>query len=349
MRKDLSFASPELEREFFELQTQRNSWLEAQFHYARALTWLAVLLRTLATREWAACVVVALGMITTLLPAFADRLPRKEYLRWRHPLRVADNVLQVALGCYTHRHIYPNPKSGPPSTFQMAIVLLTGNGVAWQLFCSLFGSLIFRVALPQQAALTIILLLYNGQLCQRNAAIQHAYARLAAAAALPRARLPALLRSVAQHMQHLVHFSPDMRSCGAAVLAAPAGAAEAVRMACLCATQAAAAPEANTGFAGLLVQSAGGMASPADIGEELCQQYQPASLLLLGFLLPTWVIWRSELRLRRRFLAHKAAALGEHPDLPPSMQPDCIDYASFAVPAVAAMYWFVVAGGAHSE
>jgi hypothetical protein len=62
---------------------------------------------------------------------------------------------------------------------QMATVLLTGSGVAWQLFCSLWGSLPFRVALPQQAAITIMLLLFNRQLCSTNLAIQLAYASLA--------------------------------------------------------------------------------------------------------------------------------------------------------------------------
>ena len=44
----------------------------------------------------------------------------------------------------------------------MAAVLLTGNGVPWQLFNSVWGSLPFRFALPQQAALTILLLVVRG-------------------------------------------------------------------------------------------------------------------------------------------------------------------------------------------
>lgn len=132
-------------------------------------------------------------------------------------MQIADNVLQVALGCYTHSTIYPAPKGSDPSPFQvrpprprsahaaaacgggqrggtrgwhagvgrpaprqaaphsaarraaghrrrvaaqrallscrrwlrpvapqMAAVLLTGNGVAWLLFCSLWGSVPFR-------------------------------------------------------------------------------------------------------------------------------------------------------------------------------------------------------------
>ena len=39
---------------------------------------------------------------------------------------------------------YPNPKQGAPSTFQMVAVLLTGNGVPWQLFNSIWESLPFR-------------------------------------------------------------------------------------------------------------------------------------------------------------------------------------------------------------
>jgi hypothetical protein len=38
----------------------------------------------------------------------------------------------------------PSPEAGMPSAFQMAAVLLTGNGVVWQLFNSVWGSLPFR-------------------------------------------------------------------------------------------------------------------------------------------------------------------------------------------------------------
>lgn len=52
-----------------------------QFHYARALAWLAVLLRTLGTGDWAACAAIALGALASLLPTLASRLPRREHLR----------------------------------------------------------------------------------------------------------------------------------------------------------------------------------------------------------------------------------------------------------------------------
>lgn len=73
------------------------------------------------------------------------------------------------------------------------------------------------IALPQQAALTSILLRNNGHLCQRSAAIQLAYSRLAAAAALPWSRLSALL----QLCQDMLHFSPEMHSCGQPCLQPP--------------------------------------------------------------------------------------------------------------------------------
>lgn len=34
-------------------------------------------------------------------------------------MQIADNVLQVALGCYTHSAIYPAPKGSDPSPFQV--------------------------------------------------------------------------------------------------------------------------------------------------------------------------------------------------------------------------------------
>lgn len=122
------------------------------------------------------------------------------------------------------------------------------------------------VALPQQAALTLILLLGNGQLCQCNTAIQLAYSRLAARAGLQWARLPVLL----QHAQRVLHFSPEMHSCGASVLAAPARAAEAVRAACMIATRTAAVAAVPSFDA--LPGATGTSAS----GEQLCLQYQPA-------------------------------------------------------------------------
>ena len=41
--------------------------------------------------------------------------------RWRTPIKVFDNLLQMGLGCYTHHHLYPSPKSGYPSTFQVCV------------------------------------------------------------------------------------------------------------------------------------------------------------------------------------------------------------------------------------
>lgn len=69
------------------------------------------------------------------------------------------------------------------------------------------------------------------------------------------------------------------------------------------------------------------------------------SLLLLGFLLPTWLIWRSELRLRCRFLASRATAGAQSSDILPSVQPGLLNYARLAAPAAAVMYWFAAANG----
>ncbi|PSC76133.1 hypothetical protein C2E20_0837 [Micractinium conductrix] len=341
MRADLSFARPEWERAFYEAHTGREAWMERQFHYARAATWAAVLLRTLATGDRVACCIIAAGAVTTLLPAFVDRLPRRCYLRWRLPIMAFDNLLQMALGCYTHGYIYPNPRSGAdPSTFQMAAVLLTGNGVAWLLFSSLWGSLPFRFAFPLQAELTLILLHFNRPLCSSNVPIQHAYALLASRLLRRPARLLAALSS-------FLHPSPAARSCGAAVLAAPAWAAEAVRAACMSSVPA--SLEHRQGLQQRL--AAGGGAdvagdSVATAGAELCLAYQPAILLLFGFLAPTWYIFVTESRQRRRFLAQQAAAGGRQEAGPAAaaaaaaagMQPSLVEYASFAVPAVAAMY-----------
>ncbi|KAL4425420.1 hypothetical protein ABPG75_009436 [Micractinium tetrahymenae] len=337
VKLDLSFASPELEAEFQEAQALRSQRLEKQFHYARALTWLVVLLRALATGERWATGLVALGTASTLLPPLLERLPRAQYLRWRIPAEVADNLLQVALGCLTHHHIiYPSSPPEDPSSFQMTAVLLTGNGVAWLLLCSLWGSLPFRIALPQQAALTIILLLYNGQLCQRNAAIQLAYSALQLNTARRAHALLSWLSALPLWHRWQRAYAAG-RSCAAAVLASPAQAREAVRAACMEAAEVVNAAHAERAVA----------APSLDHGAQLCLRYQPASLLLLGFLLPTFFVWTAELRQRRQFLAQRAAgaAPGEASRLRLSQHhlPGLADFAMFALPAVAAIYSLVVA------
>lgn len=52
-----------------------------QFHCARALTWLVVLLRALSSGERWVTALVALGTASTLLPPLLDCLPRAQYLR----------------------------------------------------------------------------------------------------------------------------------------------------------------------------------------------------------------------------------------------------------------------------
>lgn len=124
------------------------------------------------------------------------------------------------------------------------------------------------IALPQQAALTIILLLYNGQLCQRNASIQLAYSTLQLGAARRgRALLERL--SALRLWQHWERAYEAGRSCSAAVLAAPASAREAVRAACM--EAAIAAPAADPPAAPSL-----------EHGTELCLRYQPARWADLG-------------------------------------------------------------------
>ena len=75
------------------------------------------------------------------------------------------------------------------------------------------------------------------------------------------------------------------------------------------------------------------------------------SLLLLGFVFPTWYVWTSELRLRTAMVEQQRAADAAHggrpagaPPLPsPHHMPTLAEYAMFAVPAVAAMFTFAVA------
>ncbi|EFN57205.1 hypothetical protein CHLNCDRAFT_143630 [Chlorella variabilis] len=296
------------------------------FHYARGITWCVVLLRALAVNEWAASVVIAIGTVTTVLPAFAPSLLGESYTGWRVPIQVFDNLLQVSLGCFTHQYIYPDPKGGAqPSTFQagrqpagMATVLLTGSGPAWLQFSSLWGSLPFKRRLRRLAPLALL----------------RAYHRL------------------------LVPVAAG-RTCSAAVLAAPKEAAEAVRAACMAsatatATAAAAAAAARSAALQAAAGSRAAAAATAAAGAELCLQYQPLSLLLLGFLLPTLYIWVTELRLRCAFFAQRcrragqgsaAASEGQRSLRALGTLPTLGDYCMYCVPAVAAMYMYIVVHG----
>lgn len=68
---------------------------------------------------------------------------------------------------------------------------------------------------------------------------------------------------------------------------------------------------------------------------------------MLGFLLPAFLVWATELRSRRQFLAQRC--LGASPSevvrlhLSQQHLPGLADFAMFAVPAVAAIYSLVVA------
>ncbi|PRW33862.1 hypothetical protein C2E21_7338 [Chlorella sorokiniana] len=354
MRADLAFESAELEAQFSKLQTERNLRLTKQFHIARALAWAAILLRVLASEEHDVVGWLALGTLSSLAPAFINRLlPDRVYRRWRIPIQVADNVLQVLLGCYVHHTIYPSPNNAQPSAFQMVAVMLTGNGVAWLLFCSLWGSLPFRYALPQQAGLTILLLLFNTRLCQQNVAVQLAYTALQSNLAHRAQLLLGPLLNLPS-FQSFSHYYEAGRSCSAAVLAAPQSAREAVRQACIAAAgpvaapAAAAAGEAAAAAAGAAAAAVGPQ-SAAALGAELCMRYQPASLLLLGFILPTACIFFWELRMRRAMLAQHMAAAAEGRTngraaggaLEESEHvPGFVEYLYFAVPALAAMWTF---------
>jgi hypothetical protein len=114
---------------------------------------------------------------------------------------IADNILQVVLGCFTHEHIYPESSSSwrEASGWRAAAVLLTGSGVAWLNMSSLLGSLIFRFALPQQAVLVLIMMLASNNMCARSFSLQkahmffHGHFTRAAAAVAPASLRPLLL------------------------------------------------------------------------------------------------------------------------------------------------------------
>ncbi len=68
-----------------EARSARITPAQPQFHYARALTWLVVLLRALSAGERWVTGLVALGTASTLLPPLLDNLPRTQHLRQARP------------------------------------------------------------------------------------------------------------------------------------------------------------------------------------------------------------------------------------------------------------------------
>ena len=128
-----------------------------------------------AFQHYLASFVVFFGGLTTLVPAFAHSWDNsKKYVIYRPAVVLIDNILQVALGCFTHGNIYPEAASSwrTASPWRALGVLLTGSGIAWLNMSSLLGSLIFRFAMGQQAALTILMLLASPGICRRSFSLQ---------------------------------------------------------------------------------------------------------------------------------------------------------------------------------
>lgn len=163
------------------MYAQRN--LDIQFHRARALAWAAVGLRMLkdssAYSHYLESALVLVGAITTMIPAWAHSwFEEKRYVEWRSAVLFFDNILQVGLGCLTHAHIYPETTATSwkeASSWRALAVVVTGSGVSWLNMSGLLGCLVFRFALAQQAALTIMMLLASPAMCARSYSLQRGY------------------------------------------------------------------------------------------------------------------------------------------------------------------------------
>lgn len=128
-----------------------------------------------AFQHYLASFIVFFGAFTTLIPAFAHSWEKnRAFVYYRPAIVLADNILQVVLGCYTHQHIYPESATSwrEAAPLRALGVLVTGSGVAWLNMSSLLGSLIFRFAMGQQAALAILMLLNSPPMCHRSFSLQ---------------------------------------------------------------------------------------------------------------------------------------------------------------------------------
>lgn len=180
---DLVFQDEGLEKVFRRFHMDSQKRMDVQFHVARCLAWAAVGIRMMkdssAFHHYVASGIVLFGAVTTLFPAFAYSVFRDQnaYCKYRPAVVVADNVLQVALGCVTHQHIYPEGASSwdTASSWRAVAVFLTGSGFAWLNMSGLLGSLPFRFAWPQQAVLVVMMMLASPDMCRRSYSLQKSH------------------------------------------------------------------------------------------------------------------------------------------------------------------------------
>lgn len=183
---DLGFKDVELEESFRRIHSKNQRKMDVQFHIARSVTWAVVGLRMLndssAFTHFISSMIVCVGALTTLFPVYAYNIFGDEamYCVYRPAIVVLDNILQVVLGCLTHGNIYPESASSweSASVYKAAAVYVTGSGFAWLNMSGLLGSLPFRFAWPQQAILTVIMLLASPKICGRSLTLQSAHVHI---------------------------------------------------------------------------------------------------------------------------------------------------------------------------
>ena len=197
-----------LDLAFQRFQMESQKAMDIQFHIARSLTWGAVAAKMLLDSERFLLTpggdavhssgltdreqqvqgfIVLFGAITTLFPAYAYRLCQKRphlYPAYRPLVVIADNILQVVLGCLTHNQIYPESPSDNIRTwrdapaFKTLVVFVTGSGFAWLNMSGLLGSLPFRYAWIQQIILVAIMMLASPAMCARSKSLQRAHVEI---------------------------------------------------------------------------------------------------------------------------------------------------------------------------
>lgn len=186
-----------------------------------------------------------------------------------------------------------------------------------------------------QAALTIILLMYNGTLCRSSAALVQAYEALKAAVgwAMKTVLLP-------DQMAATLDFLRTMPVLTNPVAATPA-------TACSTGSEAAAVEEWAATSCAAGDGAALAAAAPRQsllAGEALCMVMQPITLLFFGFMFPTFYIYATELRSRRRFVKRIAGrAMGEAWLDESEFSVSLIDYFLFGIPGLACMLLYVMA------
>lgn len=307
MASDLGFSDTQLEKTFQRMYMESQRKLDVQFHIARSLAWAVVGIRMLSDMSnrflshYIQSGIVLFGAVTTLFPGYAYQLFRNvEYHRYRPVVVMLDNVLQVVLGCFTHDQIYPEPQ----------------DIVSWR-SASPFRAVAVFVTGSGVSWLNMSALL--GSLTFRFAWIQQILLVAIMMLSSPEmcSRSYSLQKAHIHVMARIVNLFKRIMGANASSIV---GKDHVAVRAWTCVYGDESACELDA--------------------EHACLVGQSGVLLLAGFIFPTLYLFAQELTMRKRFL-HQNFQYSPHQKIVLTpVEPGLLQYAAFAVPTVAMLYFY---------